>query len=203
MKINILIITVTFALASCGGDSNSGETSPAKTSPAKTSPAKTKGNTIAEMTKNGQNHTTRQAKDAKFIHHITNLRKNMAHCMIDGSFTNGGKLPLFDVGVRYLVKHDAPVPGAAGFRGKTETTWRGDISAADWAKDPIIEPGETRPISIKVSGYSCEMLKSIELKAFRCRGVNADGTPNPRNVQCGAPALIIDNQTSLPVIRGE
>lgn len=59
--------------------------------------------TVAELTKEGPNSVTRQAKDAWFVHRITALRDIDLgnYCLVESEFENKSKVSLYSATVSY------------------------------------------------------------------------------------------------------
>lgn len=195
MKKTILIFFASFTLCACADDTTNIENP--KT-------AKVKGNTVAEMTKNGPNVTTRQAKDAWFVHRITSLTEKNNYgrtdCYLNGEFENLSDDALYLAQVKYrtvLIKN--PPEGA------TDDLEVAVQVAPEYGK-PNLNPlrsGEIRPTVMGPFYLACEAFEKIKLTAFVAIAVNADGTAKYRSVKDGAPALIIDNQTDFSITRDQ
>lgn len=188
-----------FTLSACGSDTSSDTTSKDEEKATKVS-----GDTVAEITKNGPNITTRQAKDAWFVHRITSIseRKRFAstECQIKGEFENKGDVPLYIAQVKYRTKLVENAP--EGTADDQEVIAQ---VAPEFGKpnlDPFL-PGEIRAVNMGALYFPCAVFEKLTLTAFIALAINADGTAKYRSVKDGAPALIIDNQTDFTFARDQ
>lgn len=197
MRTVILICVAIFTLAACGGDVATNETAKAE---AKS--AKIQGDSLAEMTRNGPNVTTRQAKDAWLVHRITGLSKKSQfgreECQVESEFENRGDTALYMAQVKYRTKLIENPP--EGTVDDQEVV----AQVAPEFNKPNLNPlrsGEVRAADMGTLFFPCEVFEELTLVAFIANAVNQDGSVKYRSVTDGAPALIIDNQTELKFAR--
>lgn len=161
-----------------------------------------KGSTLAEMTKDGPNVTTRQADDAWLVHRITSIEDQVvlaySECVVESEFENKGDVGLYMAQVKYktkLVKEDPD-----NYITNQEVVAQ---VAPPWGEpnlDPLM-PGESRPAKMARLHVPCDSFIELALSGFVARAVNPDGTQKYRAVVDGAPAVIIDNQTDFKITR--
>lgn len=152
------------------------------------------------------NATSAQAANAPYelvLESAENSR--FMFCELSGTFTNNSDEPLSGMYVTF-----GPVFTSAALAdlGKTADTvpsyyeakmmyGRKAMTNRD-ADDPFVQPGETVTITGEAN-FGCETLDALSLRYFNCEGVKADGTWVGK--RCGAPTLIVDNQTDMEIRR--
>ncbi len=197
---NIILTCLTiFTLAACGDNMATNEAS--KTDE---KPTEIQGDSIAELTKNGPNLTTRQAKDAWFVHRIISLSEKSnfgrTECHVKSEFKNRGDVALYIAQAKYRTKLiENPPEGTADNQEIVAQV------APEFGKPNLnpLRPGETRTADMGHLFFPCEVFEELKLIAFIANAVNSDGTVKYRSVKDGAPALIVENQTNLKFVRDE
>ncbi len=178
-----ITLAACLALAGCGGDA-----------------------TTESAKRASPNATTAQAADAPYTLVLQSAENSrVLFCELSGQFTNNSDEPLSGMYVTFapvftaealaeLGKTADTVPSyyeAKMMYGRKEMTFRE-------ADDPFVQPGETVDIAGEAN-FGCETLEAMTLRYFNCEGVKADGTWTGK--RCGAPTLIVDNQTDIEIRR--